>query len=402
MKALINGTWQSVSAKTYHNGVWKHCTPTVLNKNMDKMFFLDCGRKYYTIQWVKNLIDTISTKGYNALFLHFSEEMGLRIESKLYPWLAGSDDSLCIVQGITDVDEGKYWTVEEIADIVSYATSKSVEIIPSLDSPAHLNYVVKKYYDHYGVDIGNYFHYNNQTTLVKGSGNTSYSRGIDISNPVATTFMHSLMDEYAKLFYDLGCRRFDIGGDELLGWGSAITTTVPKWQQLDHWKLAAQYYFGTPNAVAYDIFIEYLNAVNRELKRLGYEETFVWNDQILRTYDTAWQGVCQLDKGISILYWTPTANNSTNTPETYMSAGYNVYNFVEKYNYFILKSDAIQPSIANVSSWTVENFDGYTANSFEGKVKGSSFCIWSDNPTSMTETQVMSGVLPLLNVRLGG
>lgn len=402
MKALINGTWQSVSAKTYYNGVWKYCTPTVLNKRMDKMFFLDCGRKYYTIAWVKNLIDTISSKGYTALFLHFSEDMGLRIESKLYPWLAGSDDSLCIVQGITDVDEGKYWSQREVGEIVTYASSKSVEIIPSFDSPAHMNYIVKKYNEHENSDIGNYYHYNNQVALVQGSGNTSYSRGIDISNQEAIAFTQSLIFEYADLFLRLGCKRFDIGGDELLGWGPSITSSVPRWQQLNHWKAKAIADTGNANAVAYDCFLSWLNNLYYKLIKLGYKEVFAWNDQVLRSYDTAWQGVVQLNPKISILYWTNTANNSTNTPLTYMQHGYSIYNFVETYNYYVLKSGLTPPTISTVSNWTVEQFGNYTADTSEGKVKGSSFCIWCDNPSYKTETEVLNEVTPILNVRLQG
>ncbi|MBO4933336.1 MAG: family 20 glycosylhydrolase, partial [Clostridia bacterium] len=55
---------------------------------------LDCGRKYYTVDWIKQLIREMSWNNMNALALHFSEEMGFGIESKTYPWLAGRDGTL--------------------------------------------------------------------------------------------------------------------------------------------------------------------------------------------------------------------------------------------------------------------------------------------------------------------
>lgn len=404
MKALVNGTWTAVSGlKFFHNNTWtSRVAPSVLQKHMDKAFFLDCGRKYFTVDAVKEMIDYLSENGYNALFLHFSEDMGCRIESKLYPWLAGSDDDLCVVQGITDTDEGKFWTQAQVAEIVGYASDNDIEVIPSFDSPAHMNYIVKKYNEHENTDIGNYFHYNNQTALVQGSGNTSYSRGIDISNTEARIFAKSLIREYADLFYRLGCRRFDIGGDELLGWGSAVvsTNTASRWRQLDHWKAAAIAATGNSNAVAYDYFLMWLNELHSMLIRIGYEEVFCWNDQILRTYDTGWNRVTELNSEISILYWTATANNSLNSPLTYMQAGHSVYNFVDAYNYYVLKSGYTNPTVQTVSAWTVENFNGYTASQYEGKVKGSAFCLWCDNPAYMSAEDAWSAVTTLLDNRL--
>ena len=66
-------------------------TPDVLERGMS----LDNGRKYFTADWIKELIRELSWSDMNCLTLHFSEEMGLGIESKLYPWLAGRDGGLC-------------------------------------------------------------------------------------------------------------------------------------------------------------------------------------------------------------------------------------------------------------------------------------------------------------------
>ena len=37
------------------------------------IFMLDCGRKYFTPDWIKRLIDEISAVGYNAINIHFAE-----------------------------------------------------------------------------------------------------------------------------------------------------------------------------------------------------------------------------------------------------------------------------------------------------------------------------------------
>lgn len=310
VKIMQNGSWYNAeNVKAYYNGKWSHNKINPLKLEVETAFFIDCGRKYFTIGWLKGMIDEISAIGYNTLIIHFSEDMGLRLESKLYPWLAGSDSTLCTQGEIVDADHGKYYTQDEMKDIVNYAHGKGISVVPSFDSPGHMNYIVKKYNEYYNSDIGNYYHYNEQTHIVEGSGNNNYSRGIDISNPDAVSFVKSLITEYAQFYYDLGCKSFDMGGDELLGWGSAVTYDVPKWKQLDHWKTYAIERTGNNNAVAYDAFILYLNDTSKLLRKIGYTETRIWNDQILIPSGTDYSKVVELDRNISVQYWI--ADNNT-------------------------------------------------------------------------------------------
>lgn len=394
IRALVNGQWQEAVLRSATDGE-KVAISEAYYPNMYAVS-LDCGRKYFTIGFMKSLIDWLATLGFDALFLHFSEDMGFRIESKLYPWLAGSDVTLCPIQGVSDyADEGKYWTQDEVRTIVSYAMNHGIEIIPSFDCPAHLNYVVKQYYLHNNVDIGNYFHYNGQTANI---GNP-YPRGIDISNSTAITFIESLYTEMAELFYTCGCRRFDIGGDELLGWGSAVvsTSTAPRWQQLDHWKSAAITATGNNSAVAYDYFLAFMNNMHSLLKGIGYKEVFMWCDQALRASDTGWSGVVTLDKDITILYWT---NVSPNTPLTFMQAGHSIINCYERNLYYVLKESYVQPTVSSLTGWNKSKYSGYTASAHESKNKGGMFCIWCDNPTLETETEILNHVKPLLNAMI--
>lgn len=385
---------------------------------------LDNGRKYFTVDWIKQLIREMSWANMNALALHFSEEMGLGIESKLYPWLNGRDGTLCTQAEVAT--DNTILTQEEVKEIVEYAKLYHIEIIPSLDSPGHMNYIVKKFneqcadqdfsftYDgvtytaQAGTKIGNYYKYGDTvTSVVPGSRNAEYSRGIDISNEVAVAFTKSLIEEYATLFHDLGCTKFDIGGDELLGWGSAIVSSVNKWQQLDHWKTYAQNRTGNSNAVAYDAFLLYMNDLNDLVRELGYTSVRMWNDDALRSSDTGWTGVVQLDTDIDIWFWT----TGTNKYATYTDAGYEVYNILGDYNYYAMTSDYFSDSRTNFAYAYEEQIYNYW-NPFEynivtgsardyaewddTRVKGGAFGIWCDNPSLKTEEEVMSAVLPLI------
>lgn len=403
-QALLAGTGFSKA-----NGV------TVKPDYPERAFFLDCGRKYYSLEWIKDMIREISWSNMNAIYLHFSEEMGFRLESKTYPWLAGGDNTLCIggaALGVAE-DNGKYITQDEMREIAAVAKLYHVEIIPSLDSPGHMNYAVKKYNAKYGTDIGNYYHYNGKTAIVQGSGpdaaQKDYSRGIDISNTEAVTFAKNLYAEYAAFFKELGCTKFDIGGDELLGWGSAVVSTSTRWQQLDHWKTYAQNRSGNKNAVAYDAFMYYMNDIYDLVKGCGYTSIRMWNDDALRSADTGWNQVVTLNPNIEIQYWTPTANSSTNNILTYLKAGYKAYNFLNDYNYYVLGQAHDGTGYAGITpqriyeKWAPNIFNAYGSTEIKvaignANVKGSAFCVWCDKPSVESAATVKAGIIPCLRV----
>lgn len=432
---LING---SVSAASQ--------SPSVLERSIS----LDNGRKYYSVEWIKELIREMSWSNMNTLVLHFSEEMGLGLETKLYPWLEGRDGTLCPQAELETVDN-RWLTQKEFLEIAAYAEKYHVDLMPSLDSPGHLNYLVKTFNDKVKTDgsfsftyndktykavyenkayafyvdgeecenlpyasefgIGNYFYYDGTATLVKGSRNANYSRGIDISNPVAVAFVQSLTVEYGKLFRSVGATKIDIGGDELLGWGSAVTSSVAKWKQLDHWKAYAQNRAkaeGKSNyssAVAYDAFLYYMNDLNDLARSLGYTGVRMWNDDALRSSDTGWNKVVELDQDIDIWFWTI----GSNTCWTYATAGYQLYNILSDYTYYAMTSDyfsdergsfdqAYADQIYNEWSPFVFTNSGnanYIMSTANPNVLGGALGIWSDNPNLRTETQVMADIKPL-------
>lgn len=405
-------------------------SPAVLERGLS----LDNGRKYYSVEWIKEMIRELSWAEMNTLVLHFTEEMGIGIESKTYPWLAGRDGGLCTQEPVST--DNHVLTQDEVKDIITYAKKYHVEIIPSLDSPGHMNYMVKKFNEKCedeaftfeyggksytapaGTNIGNYFKYDDNTTAVvpgssvaKDDYAMSSSRGIDISNEIAVAFTMSLIYEYAELFREAGCTKFDIGGDELLGWGSAVTSSVSKWKQLDHWKEYAQKVTDNDDAVAYDAFLYYMNSLNYMLRNLkdkdgndvGYTSIRMWNDDALRSHDTGWTGVVQLDKDIDIWYWT---SSNVKTAKEYVNAGYKLYNIISDYNYYAMTEDYFSNDRGSFTKsysddiyneWTPYIFSGSDdSNTCETNVLGSAFGIWSDNPTLRTEDEIMSDVLPMI------
>ena len=56
------------------------------------------------------------------------------------------------------------------------------------------------------------------TTRMAGRQRKRDYIGIDLTKEHAVAFTNALIDGYADFFANLGCTKFDIGSDELLGW----------------------------------------------------------------------------------------------------------------------------------------------------------------------------------------
>ena len=101
---------------------------------------LDVSRHFFGVEDVKHFIDLISHYKINRLHLHLSDDQGWRIEIKSWPRLTE-------VGGSTQVGGGKggYFTQEQYKEIVEYARSRYIMIVPEIDTPGHTNAALASY-----------------------------------------------------------------------------------------------------------------------------------------------------------------------------------------------------------------------------------------------------------------
>ena len=211
-----------------------------------------------------------------------------------------------------------------------------------------------------------------------------------------------MLIEYGELFASLGCTDFDIGGDELLGFGENIDDSYTKWQSLDHWQALAQKKTDNENAVAYDAFLLYMNETSSLMRSLGYTSVRMWNDDVLRSGDTDWKRIVELDKSIDIEFWMPYANGGKNNVFTYLDEGYKIYNLLNYYTYYILgmgmKNNVTPERIRN--EWNAYVFDSPTrqfrVDSSKHKIHGAAFCLWCDKPSAETPDEILTHLAPYL------
>lgn len=103
-------------------------------------FMLDVARHFFSVEDVKHVIDLVSKYKINFLHLHLTDDQGWRIEIKSWPLLTE-------IGGKTEVGggEGGFYTHEQYKDIVAYAQSKFITIVPEIDMPGHTNSALAAY-----------------------------------------------------------------------------------------------------------------------------------------------------------------------------------------------------------------------------------------------------------------
>jgi hexosaminidase len=101
---------------------------------------LDVARHFFGVEDVKRYIDHIAQYKMNRLHLHLTDDQGWRIETKSWPRLTE-------VGGKTQVGGGGggYYSQEQYKEIVNYALSRYVTIVPEIDTPGHTNAALASY-----------------------------------------------------------------------------------------------------------------------------------------------------------------------------------------------------------------------------------------------------------------
>ena len=126
---------------------------------------LDVSRHFFTMDEVKKYIDVMEIHKLNTLHWHLTDDQGWRLEIKKYPRLTevGSIRNKTIVGHIfeseifdnTEYGRGCYYTQEEVKEILEYAASKGITIIPEIDLPGHMLAALAAYPE-YGCTGGPY------------------------------------------------------------------------------------------------------------------------------------------------------------------------------------------------------------------------------------------------------
>ena len=243
-----------------------------------KMISIDAGRKYFSPDQLKEIIDKAKHYGYTDLHLlvgndgmrFMLDDMTIKVNGKTY----ASDDVKRALENGTDAyykdPNGNHLTESQMTDLINYAKDKGIGLIPTVNSPGHMDAILHAMKE-LGIQKPN-FNY-----LGKESART-----VDLDNKEAVEFTKALIDKYAAYFAGKS-DIFNIGLDEYAN----DATNAKGWTVLQ-------------TQGKYSKFITYANDLAHIVKSHGLKP-MAFNDGIYYNSDTSFG---TFDKDIIVSMWT--------------------------------------------------------------------------------------------------
>ena len=322
------------------------------------IMFLDCGRKYFSVNSIKQIIDNASAAGFNYIQLAVGndglrfllDDMSLTVNGTTY---SSERVSAAIHAGNEayynfDVDE---LTQSEMDEIIAYAASKGMGVIPCVNTPGHMDAILSAATDLTG-----------KTCSYRGSART-----IDVTNTTAVAFTQALLQKYISYFAGKGCKLFNMGADEYAN---------------DKYTDGSMGFGNLQSTGKYSYYVTYVNAVAKMVKDAKMTP-MAFNDGIYFNSNTS-SGT--FDTDILICYWSNGWSSYTPMPAANLAAkGFKLINTHGDYYWVLGKSDW-QCSPEKAKGFNYKTFQGGTIND----PAGSMFCIWCDYPGAGAEATVIS------------
>lgn len=319
---------------------------------------LDCGRKYFSVDSVKQIIDNAAAAGFNNVMLAVGndgmrfllDDMSLTVNGTTY----SSEE---VAAAIHTGNEAYYnfttdeLTESEMDEIIAYAKTKGLGIIPVINTPGHMDAIL----DAAEALTGKTCSYN-------GSART-----IDVTNSTAVAFTQAFVQKYVDYFASKGCQYFNMGADEYAN---------------DKYTGGSMGFGNLQSTGKYSYYVKYVNAVAALIKNAGMTP-MAFNDGIYFANNTS-SGT--FDTDIVICYWSNGWSSYTPMPASDLaSKGFKMVNTHGDYYWVLGKSDW-QCNAKKASGFNYKTFQGGTIDNPSGAM----FCIWADYPGAETEASVIS------------
>lgn len=314
-----------------------------------RIVMLDCGRKYFSVDNIKNLINTMAQYGYNQLTLAFGnggcrfllDDMSLNFGSTT---MTSNTVKANITAG-NDAFNGdnRYLTQSDMDTIINYATKSGIEIVPLLNMPGHASAIL----------------YNTSYT---SNGNLS------VNDETSRKYGYALLGKYVNYFKDKGCKYFHFGADESGFSGSGMSTFLK-----------------------------------------GCADVITEAGMTPRMFNDAADGTNTIPTGVEITYWYQDGHQSAST---LANSGYDLINTHGRW-YYVIKSaqnseinekywqgtvnssaTSVELPVMKQNSWgwiDINTFNDNSNSNVENSL-GTMFCIWCDasQDTYLTDSDVIS------------
>ena len=309
-----------------------------------KIVHLDAGRKYFSPDNIKAIIDNAAAAGFNQVELYLSDNQGFRFALDDMT-IATSYDTYDLMPALGDGYSGsskypdgsdKYLTQTEMGDIISYAKEKGIEIVPCINVPGHMGAILEAF---------------------SGFRYSSSKSSIDLENDEAVAFALALTEKYAAYFAGQGVKFYNLGADE---YANDMTTMG---------------FQGLYTSGEYQRFVDFLNNAAQIVINHGMTPR-AFNDGIYYNNDTNYD----INKNIQVCYWSSGwGGYNVASAGTIAAQGHDLINTHGDY-YWVLGNSGWQCSSEKAGQFDIASFQGSTISSPAGAM----FCIWCDYPNFET------------------
>lgn len=332
----------------------------------EKGIALDISRKFYKAEVIKQFIDDLSNYPNSFLQLHMSDNQNLAVEMATVGQTTDKNAVYQDGQWLNTQTKRPFLSKNDVMDLVSYARSKNVVLIPEIEAPAHMQAILEL------LKINDPKRYE---AIKLPDGAPEQFNLIDYTKVEAIDFVQEMLAEYTPLFAGQAKAYFHIGVDEI------------DWLPVE----------------SNSNLVNYVNTLDNFLKHQGYT-TRMWNDRVAKA------DLAVYNKDIQITYWSQIGGwdiNSTDerassgrqytaSAQELLDAGFQLLNYNAYYTYFLPGQRMWQPeSYAYtindlVANWDLSKFElnsGKQVNSTENII-GSALTFWGEEAGNYTDSQI--------------
>lgn len=421
--------------------------------NFDRIVHLDMGRKYFTPDWIKSLIDEMAKLGYNQLELDFGNSQTGQFRFALdnmdvnYTYTEQTmvpvdntdaqeepaapveteepveEQPAAPVQTEEPVDEEQ--TAETVMPLQEEPAAPAETVAPTAPVTDEVLEQAEESETAGGVIEYTYINEEKLGTINLGAalpedkdGKKQYiteaemvgiiehaeSKGIEIV-PLLNSPGHfgAVLCAAPDFRYPGSSNSLDITNEAARNFGVAVVQKYAAWfvdQGCTTFNIGADEFandsgmgFANLQQGEWANFDSYITALYDMLKEEGYTTVRMFNDGVNYGPDYGYKHTSSIPKDIEICYWSCGWDGyDVASAGELASAGYSLINTNGDY-YFVLKN---QQDGSKLQVQTEEAALGFSNDGFMGSTvsnsTGSMFCIWCDEPNNATQDEIMAAV----------
>ena len=220
VQSLLQLLPPAVYGDTIQTGLELKVPAVVINDkpSMDRIrgLHVDISRHFRTKEELLKIIDSMAMHKLNTMHLHATDVQGWRVEIKAYPKLT----TIGAIGNKTDPNApATFLTQEEVKEIVAYAKSRYISIMPEIDMPGHMGAAIRAYPElNHPKDV------NDKKYAIRGD-----AMGRDFAKKVLTEINALFDSEYIHIGFDevnYGAKAELYTDPELLDFATDITTFI--------------------------------------------------------------------------------------------------------------------------------------------------------------------------------